>query len=345
MKFQDYYEVLGVRREASPDEIKKAYRRLALEWHPDRHPEAEREDAERRFKTVSEAYEVLSDPEKRKRYDRFGQNWEHGQDFQPPPGERTMSSEEYERAFGGGSGFSDFFREMFGAEFQRDFEQGSQRHGRYRFRGADVHAVLELDVGQAIRRQKSTFQVPTTSACTRCGGVGLIGDHVCPTCTGVGSVRSLRTVELEIPSQVRDGLVLRLRGLGEPADPNGKGGEPGDLHLTIHLRSDAHYRLDGTRIEADVPVAPWEAVFGTRVEVRTPVGPTTVTLPAGTRAGTKLRLRSQGFDDGKGNRGDFLVVVRLVLPEPLSERQRELLKELAAASPRPVQGDAREAVP
>lgn len=340
MEFQDYYEVLGVPRGATPEEIKKAYRRLALQWHPDRHEEDRRAEAEARFKRISEAYEVLSDPKKRERYDRFGANWEQGQDFTPPSGERTMSREEFERAFGGESGFSDFFHGMFGDLFRRDFEGRSRQHARYRYRGADVRAELRLSVGDAIRGGKSSFQVPASVACPRCGGVGSVDEHVCPSCLGVGVVRETRTVELKIPAEVRDGLVLRLRGLGQPA---AEGGEPGDLHLTIRLESDDVYRVRGADVEADVAIAPWEAAFGTRVDVRAPTGRIEAKIPPDTRAGRKLRLRGQGFDDGRGGRGDFLIVVRLALPARLTERQRELLRELADSKPDPVLGGAREA--
>jgi len=339
VEFQDYYEVLGVARDASTDEIKKAYRRLALEWHPDRHPEDRRAEAEVRFKRISEAYEVLSDPEKRKRYDRFGENWEHGQEFTPPSGQRTMTREEFERAFGGTSGFSDFFHGMFGDLFRRDFEGQAGQHARYRYRGADVRAELHLKVGDAIRGGTSTFQVPASVACPRCGGVGSVGEHVCPSCIGVGIVHETKTVDLKIPEDVRDGQVLRLRRLGQPA---AEGGEPGDLHLTIRLDSDDVYRLRGADVEADVAVAPWEAAFGTAVEVRAPTGRIEAKIPSDTRAGRKLRLRGQGFDDGRGGRGDFFIVVRLALPPRLTERQRELLRELAETGPDPVLGGARE---
>ncbi len=340
MEFQDYYEVLGVARTASGDEIKKAYRKLALQWHPDRHPEGEREAAETRFKKVNEAYEVLSDPEKRKRYDRFGEHWEQGQEFTPPPGQQTMSREEFERAFGGAGGFSDFFTSMFGEQFQRDFAGRAGRHRRYRYRGADVRAELRLGVGEAIRGGKSSFQVPASVACPLCGGVGLVEEHVCPSCAGLGVVQQMKTIELAIPSNVRDGMVLRLRGLGEAADG---GGEPGDLHLSIRLASDDTYRVDGADIEADVAVAPWEAVFGTQVDVRAPTGRATVKIPPNTRSGAKLRLRGQGFDDGSGGRGDFYVVARMALPSRLTDAQRDLLRELASASSEPVAGGAREA--
>ena len=151
MQFQDYYEVLGVARDASADDIKKAYRKLALKWHPDQHAGGEREEAEHRFKSISEAYEVLSDPEKRAPYDRFGENWEHGQEFQPGFGERTMSREEFEAAFGGGGGFSDFFQSMFGDQFRSDFGGRPGTQARYGHRGADARAELTLGMGDALR--------------------------------------------------------------------------------------------------------------------------------------------------------------------------------------------------
>jgi DnaJ-class molecular chaperone len=156
---------------------------------------------------------------------------------------------------------------------------------------------------------------------------------------GVGHVQQVRTVDLTIPAKVRDGLVLRLKGLGEHGEG---GGEPGDLFLTIRLTDDDTYRVRGADIEADVPVAPWEAVFGTKVDVRTPAGVVVVTVPPDTAAGAKLRLRGQGLDDGRGGRGDFHVRVRLALPEHLTKDQRRLLSELKESSGGPVAGGARE---
>jgi DnaJ-class molecular chaperone len=162
---------------------------------------------------------------------------------------------------------------------------------------------------------------------------------------GVGCVEQRRTVELAIPPAARDGQVLRLRGLGEPGDA---GGEPGDLLLTLRLAGDETFRTAGDDVEADVPVAPWEALAGCRVDVRTPDGVVTLTVPPGTRAGTRLRLRGRGLSDGRGGRGDFLAVVRLALPEELSPEQRELLLRAGsagAAHGARMRGGAREAAP
>lgn len=339
MKFQDYYEILGVARGASADDIKKAYRKLALKWHPDRHQGNGKKEAEDKFKRISEAYEVLSDPDKRQKYDQFGENWQHGQEFRPPPGGRTMSPEEFEQAFGGSGGFSDFFRSMFGEDMRRGSAGRFTRHARYRHRGADVRAELEVSVLDAVRGGKHSFEIPVTASCSRCGGVGMIGDHVCPSCGGVGQVSSRKTVDLTIPKGVRDGMQMRLKGLGEPGD---EGGEGGDLMLTLRLASDDVYRVHGADVEADVPVAPWEAVAGCKVDVRTLDGVATVSVPPETRAGARLRMRGRGLEDGRGVRGDFYVVIRLALPDALTERQRELLKETAGAGTGAVKGGARE---
>jgi DnaJ-class molecular chaperone len=332
MQFQDYYEVLGVPRDADAEAIKKAYRALALRWHPDRHQGDAKADAEQRFKAASEAYEVLSDPAKRQKYDRFGKDWQHGQDFQPPPpgqgGARRMSREEFEQAFGGAGGFSDFFREMFGEDVRRDFGGRARSHARFDFQGADVRAELELPIGAALEGGVRTFQVPGQSACRTCGGTGFVGEHVCPTCAGVGSVRALRTVELRIPASVRDGLELRLKGLGEPGQ--GQGG-PGDLYLTLRLVDDERYALlEGGELEVRVRVAPWTAELGGSVDVRTARGTVALKVPPGSRSGARLRLRGQGLADGSGGHGDCIARLELDLPESLSARQRELLSQLAA---------------
>jgi len=344
MKFQDYYEVLGVARDATADTIRKTYRKLALKWHPDKHEGAAREEAEATFKRVSEAYEVLSDEEKRGKYDRFGQQWKHGQEFTPPPGSggRRMTPEEFASMFGGGGGrggFSDFFTSMFGEDLRDAFGRQQGRGRPLRHKGPDVRAELSLPLAEALAGGKSRFEIPTHVPCGRCGGAGQISGHVCPTCVGVGSLTERRKVDLSIPKDVRDGTTLRLSGLGGP----GEGGAPaGDLYLTLRLADDAVFRRIGTDIEAELPIAPWEAHAGGRIDVRTLDGVVTVTVPGGSRGGTRMRLRGKGLPNREGSRGDFYVVLRIALPEHLSERQKELLAELAAADGSDVSGGARE---
>jgi DnaJ-class molecular chaperone len=240
---------------------------------------------------------------------------------------------------GGEEGFSDFFTGMFGDIFGREVR--GRRHARYRHRGADARAELAIPVGQAVQGGTSRFELPVTVACPTCGGVGFVQEHVCPTCVGVGAVHQRKTVELRIPADVRDGLVLRLKGLGEP----GEGGEAGDLHVTLRLVGDDVFTLRDAEkgdVEVEVPVAPWEAAFGAKVDVRTPRGMVALTIPAGTRGGAKLRMRGMGLANAGGARGEVQAVVRLVLPEPLSARQIELLRELQSAGDARVSGGARE---
>ena len=337
MKFQDYYEVLGVKRQASEEEIKKAYRKLALEWHPDRHQDGNREKAEEQFKRISEAYEVLSDPEKRKRYDLLGENWEHGQEFTPPPGQQRMSREDFETAFGGAGGFSDFFTSFFGDQMRGNFG-GQFRQARHRQKGADVRAELHLDLSRVFKGEKSAFEIPTATDCPSCGGVGLINNHVCPTCVGVGSLRTRKTVRLSIPENAYDGMVMRLKGLGEPGDP---GSEQGDLYVTIRLDSDSIFRLVDGQVEADIPITPWETVSGTSIQILTPRGIAKLKIPENTSDGARFRLRGQGVGTRSGGRGDFYVVVRLALPDDLTDEQRELLKEVGKKGSSSVLGGAR----
>jgi curved DNA-binding protein len=360
MKYEDYYEILGVARDASPEEIKKAYRKLALQWHPDRHRE-DKAAAEAQFKRVSEAYEVLSDPDKRKKYDRFGRDYKQGQEFEPPGGGagggRRMSAEEFEELFGG-RGFSDFFGSLFGDELRQE-ARGRSRHRRFRQRGADVQAELELPIGDAIRGGTRRFTLSGSATCVDCGGVGRIGEHVCPRCGGVGSVRRDRNVELKIPERARDGSTLRLAGLGEPGESgesgetresrgtrephehDRKGAEPGDLYLTIRLVSDAAYKRSGAELEAVVPVSLREWLDGAKVDVATLDGVAAVKIPARFRFATRLRLRGLGLMRDDGRRGDLTVVPVVALPERADGELEEALRKAADAGGGAVAGGAR----
>lgn len=329
--------MLGVARAASAEDIKKAYRKLALEWHPDRHPPERREAAEAKFRGISEAYEVLSDPEKRKRYDELGPNWQQGQEYRPRADDVHMSREEFERRFGE-AGFSEFFETVFGDQFGRQFRT-ARGHPRFRVRGADVQAEMTLGLSEALAGGKRRFELRGRRACDACGGVGFVaGEHVCPTCVGVGTRPAVRTIDLTIPERVYDGMVVRLKELGERGT---EGASAGDLLITLRLASDEVFRIVADGVEADVPVAPWEAVSGADVTVQTPGGAVTLKIAPGTKSGTRLRLRGKGAFGVDGKPGDFFAVVRYALPGELSERQRELLREAALAGTGEVEGGAR----
>lgn len=339
MKFQDYYQILGVRRDASADEIKKAYRKLALEWHPDRHKGASKTQAEAKFKEISEAYAVLSDAENRKKYDQFGADWQHGQEFQSGPrgGGRRPSPEDLSKMFGGGFGFSDFFASMFGEEYAQSARQNGHRRRRAPVKGVDAEAELEITISQATAAPRQSLELPVQIECAACDGLGEQDGRPCPSCAGVGSHRSARRIELALPRPLKEGARLRLKGLGEPAY---SGGESGDLYLTIHVKSDSTYRVDGLDVYADVPIAPWEAIAGGKVDVVTLDGVVTVRVPADTRAGAKLRLAGRGLAGDGDRRGDFFVVIRYHLPDTLSAEQKEALLALGRGATG-VRGGAR----
>jgi curved DNA-binding protein len=310
--YQDYYEILGVDRGASTDEIRAAYRRLARENHPDVNKDP---DAAERFSQIAEAYEVLRDPEKRERYDRLGGNWRAGQD--------VSGAQDFEGfgGFGGGAnGFGGDVRVDFGSGGDADFSDffdglfgggraSSSRGGRRRRRGAgdgfatrggDHEATLELTLEEAFRGGKRRIA---------------LGDG--------------RDYDVTIPAGVRDGQRIRLAGEGSA----GAGGGPsGDLLLRVRLLPHPRFRVDGRDLETDLPVAPWEAALGAKVPVPTLEGNATVKVPGGSSSGRRLRLAGQGMPDRDGRRGDLHAVVRIVVPKRLKREERKAYEHLAEVS-------------
>ena len=300
MQFKDYYQTLGVARDASADDIKHAYRRLARKHHPDLNKEPE---AEARFKEIGEAYEVLKDAEKRAAYDDVGKRWQPGAE-QPPPG--WDSGYEFrggEDAFAGAGGFgehSDFFEALFG-------RRGAQARHRAPPRAQDHHAKVLIDLADAYRgaQRGIRLQVPVLDA----------QGHV---------VLSERTLDVAIPPGVREGQHLRLAGQGAP----GFDGAPaGDLYLEINFQPHALYRVDGRDVYLDLPVAPWEAALGAAVDAPLPDCSVQLTVPAGSAQGRKLRLKGKGIP-GK-TPGDLYVVLQIAMPPAPDEAQRRAWSELA----------------
>jgi curved DNA-binding protein len=282
VKFRNYYEVLGVSRNATEDEIKSAYRKLARKYHPDVNPGDK--SAEERFKELNEAYEVLSDPEKRKRYDTLGPNWKAGEEFRPPPGWQQESHVDFVDAGDvfrdaggmGAAGFSDFFETLFGG--------GSGGRGRrgagFSMRGRDIEAEIELTLEETHRGGTRSISLQKMESCPDCRGTGTKDSKtVCPICRGAGVVQRPKTLEVTIPSGARDGSVIRLAGQGESG---ANGGPSGDLLLHVCLRPHRLFDITGDNdVQLDVPVAPWEAALGARVSVPTLEGPVEMTVPAG----------------------------------------------------------------
>jgi len=334
VKFRDYYEVLGVTKTATEDEIKKAFRKLARKLHPDVNPGDK--SAEEKFKELNEAYEVLSDPEKRKRYDQLGPNWKAGQEFTPPPGWEGMRVE-YEDlgdVFGRGraaGGFSDFFETLFGGR------RAARAGAGFRMRGQDVEAEIPLIVEEAHRGATRTITLQSTEICPECKGSGTKDDKVCATCRGAGAVTRPKSLEVTIPAGVRQGSVIRLAGEG---DPGSGGGPSGDLYLHVRLQPHALFNIAGDDVQIELPVAPWEAALGAKVQVPTLDGSGEMTIPPNTQGGQRLRLRGQGLNRRGGGRGDEYVKIKIVNPPSLNSTEKELYERLRSQS----RFDARELI-
>ncbi len=302
MKFKDYYEVFGIERTATQDEIKRAYRKLARKYHPDVSKEP---DAEARFKEMGEAYEVLKDPEKRAAYDLMGSKWKGGQDFEPPPN-RDQGFEYSGRGFDGGDDdHSDFFEALFG----RQARARGAHHTRANAQGGDHHAKIAIDLLDAYRgaQRTITLTVPVIDA------QGNVVTHE-------------RRLDVTVPKGVREGQHLRLSGQGAP----GLGAGPaGDLYLEITFRPDPRFRVDGRDVYMNLPVAPWEAALGASVSAATPDGPVQLTIPPDSAAGRKLRLKGKGIP-GKSP-GDLYAELSIVVPRADSDAARDAYRAFEKA--------------
>lgn len=302
MEFKDYYKIMGVEKDASQDEIKRAYKKLARKYHPDVSKEANAED---RFKEVGEAYEALKDPEKRAAYDQLGADWKAGQDFNPPP-DWDAGFEFHGGGFTGGDSadYSDFFESLFGQGF------GSARAGRPRggfsARGDDHHAKVLIDLEDAYKgaTRSVTLQSPELDA----------SGHV--------SNRQ-RTLNIKIPKGVKQGQRIRLSGQGSP----GMGQAPaGDLYLEIEFNPHSIYKVDGHDVYLDLPVTPWEAALGATLKVPTPDGTVDLKIAAGTPSGRKHRLKARGIPGTQA--GDLYVVPQITLPPADSDAAKELYRKM-----------------
>jgi len=305
MKYKDYYETLGVPRSATQDEIKSAYRKLARKYHPDVSKVA---DAEARFKEINEANEVLKDPEKRAAYDQMGSNWKAGQEFQPPPNWDAGFEFRGGDSGGFGPGFdaSDFFESLFGRQ-----ARGPGPRQRAGMQGQDHHAKVLIDLEDAYRgaERSISLRVPVEGA------------------DGRVALRE-RTLDVHIPKGIRPGQRLRLAGQGSA----GSGvAASGDLFLEIGFKPHPRYRVEGSDVYVDVPVAPWEAALGASIDAPTPEGSVQLTIPPGSKPGRKLRLKARGLP-GK-TPGDLYVVLELALPPADSEEVRAAYETLQKAFP------------
>ena len=352
MPTADFYEVLGVPRDASQDDIKRAFRRLARELHPDTNPDPE---ATTRFKAVAQAYEVLSDPDKRRQYDRFG-----------AAGVGAGAGDPF--GFGGGGGINDIFEAFFGGASPFG---GGPRGPSGPPRGPDLEIVVDLDLEQAVfgvkhpvdvkapvtceectgsgaapgsapvacsecggaghvQRVRQSFlgQMVSTSVCPRCAGLGQVVPEPCPACRGEGRRTETRTYTIDIPAGVDTGSTLRLSGRGG-AGP--RGGPNGDLYVHIRVRPHDRFRREGVDLRFDLPVTFAQAALGVQVELETLDGPEEIVLPRGTQTGVEVRLRGRGVPHlERRQRGDLVVRVVVQVPTDLTPEQEDLLRQYAA---------------
>lgn len=312
MKFKDYYEILGVERTATPDEIKAAYRRLARKYHPDVSKEA---NAEARFKELGEAHEVLKDPEKRALYDRMGSQWKAGQDFKPNPGWDAgfeFRGGDFSSDFGDPS---DFFEALFGRR-----PRGGGRRPNVHAQGEDHHAKMMIDVEDAYHggQRTITLRMPSYDAQGRL-------------------VSQERKLDVNIPRGIRAGQHLRLSGQGGPGTGQG---QAGDLYLEVGFNPHPRFRVDDRDVYVDLNIAPWEAALGAKVQAPTPEGEIQLTIPPGSAAGRQMRLKGKGIPGQPP--GDLYVVLSVVLPAADTEEKKEAYRALSRAFNFKPRGSGRE---
>jgi DnaJ-class molecular chaperone len=326
LNYKDYYQLLGVAKGASEKEIKSAYRKLARKWHPDANPN-DPKGAEEKFKEITEAYEVLGDPDKRKKYDALGADWQRvSQQAEAQRRYRSeRGSEEYfdnSGQFGGASGFSDFFDQFFSGVGRR------QTTSTFARRGGDLETTVDLTLAEAFAGGKKSVALEIEDACPRCGGSGVLNNAICPLCHGTGRFIQSKRFEVTIPKGVREGQRIRLAGQGSA----GAGGGPnGDLFLVVEIKSgEGGYERRGDDLYLDLPVSIYSLVLGGEVRVPTMSGDVTMTIPPETQNNKRMRLSGKGMPRPKGNgNGDLYVRLVGMLPTKLGDKERKLFGELA----------------
>lgn len=338
MEYKDYYEILGVKRDATAAEIKSAYRKLARKFHPDVNKTKE---AESKFKDINEAYEVLGDEAKRKRYDSLGSNWQGGSEYTPPPGFENFS---FNFNQGGGAqsfnfgqdagGFSDFFSSLFG-----DFMAGGQTRTAGGFNGydfgrgrtsqtqqrpqksekLDITKNLDITAKELFEDKPITVKFSELEKCTQCPPNGF-----CTHCGGTGFVNNSSSVKIKLPKNVTEGQKIKLKGKGR-VDSYGR---RGDMYLVVHIK-DGEYQIDGTTLIKEVEITPTEAVLGTQKDIETLHGKINIKIPKMVSSGQALRLKELGLPDKNGKYGDLKVKMKIVIPKDLTSKEIDLYKQLA----------------
>lgn len=348
MEYKDYYQILGVKKESTQAEIKSAYRKMAKKYHPDVNKTPE---ASSKFKDLNEAFEVLSDKDKRQRYDSLGSNWQAGSDFTPPPGYENMNFDFGGGRYGGGSsysggfedlgGFSDFFNSIFGGAFTQGGSSASGRSSRgaesfYQDMGGfssrkqqapKAEPKLDLNITQDLyvsakdifNQKPMNVKLNSMEKCKKCSGVG----SICHDCGGSGVVVTSKQLSVKLPPELKEGQKIRLKGEGQTSSQ----GRKGDLFLVIKFK-DKEYQIEGNDLTKEIEVSPAEAVIGSCKEISTLHGNITIKIPPKTSCGAKLRLKELGLPQKGGGYGNLNVKIGLNVPKDLSDEEIELYKKL-----------------
>jgi len=354
MKYKDYYQILGVKKDDSAAAIKSAYRKLARKYHPDVNKDP---SAGEKFKDINEAYEVLGDKEKRQRYDMLGSNWQAGADFTPPPGFEGFDFSNFSSAYGGAQnfgGFSDFFSSIFGDLMSQgrgqthtfdfgnfgsmgnmgSFSQsgfGSGTPYTQRTRGTAAQKPKNLDINQNLVLtledlvngvSSKIVTVSVLDKCKQCNGAQ--GRAFCSQCMGTGIVKTDKKINVKIPKNVKEGQKIRLTGEGKRDEY----GHIGDLYLTVKIKN-SEYRVNGLDLTKTLQITPDEAVLGAKKEIKTPSGNINITVPPKTDSGKSLRLKGLGLKNDKGEVGNLNLKIEIILPKDLDDKQIALYKKIS----------------
>ncbi|VAW62192.1 DnaJ-class molecular chaperone CbpA [hydrothermal vent metagenome] len=304
MEFKDYYKIIGVERDATQQEIKRAYRKLARKYHPDVSKES---NAEMKFKELGEAYEVLKDPDKRIAYDQLGSNYNAGQDFNPPPDwDAGFEFNGGAQSADGSAAFSDFFESLFGQPFRGDYSQQHSGGAAFHSQGEDHHAKILIDLEDAFKGASRSISLQAPEVDPQ--------GHI---------ISRTRTLNVNIPKGVKQGQLIRLSGQGSPAIGNGKAG---DLYLEVNFKPHPYFHAEGKDIYLDLPLTPWEAALGATIKIPTPAGSVDLKIPAGSTSGKKMRLKGRGIPANVP--GDLYVVLEIKLPPATTPQSKELYKKM-----------------
>jgi molecular chaperone DnaJ len=327
MAGKDYYQILGVSRNASEKEIKQAYRRLARKHHPDLNPGDK--SAEAKFKGINAAYEVLSNPEKRKKYDQFGEQWEYAEQFAKAGGQERVrwdfSKGGTTFEYGDLSDFGDIFSSLFGdAGIGSRMKRGPQR-------GQDIESPIEVSLEEAYHGSTRVIQLQTEEPCTACGGTGRVGNRVCTICNGAGGKVTPKRLEVKIPAGVRDGSRIRIAGGGGPSRA---GGNQGDLYLVAKVLTHQLFERRGDDLYTEVSVPLAIAILGGEVKLPTLNGNLSLKIPPETQNGRVFRLAGRGMPQlGNSKYGNMFAKVKVVLPTNLTEEEKKLFERLRSLRP------------